>query len=139
VVIARKDHPLAGRKKIPIKRLQGEPFIMREMGSGIRRAVQQIFLDHGITVSLRLEIGNNEAIKQAIAGGLGISVLSQHVLNLDNPDGEFTILDVQDFPIQRHWYVVYPKDKKLSVIAKTFLDYLLNIQPQSLLKVKISR
>ncbi|MCE2661301.1 MAG: LysR family transcriptional regulator, partial [Microcystis sp. 53602_E8] len=49
------------------------------------------------------------------------------------------ILDVQDFPIQRHWYVVYPKDKKLSVIAKTFLDYLLNIQPQSLLKVKISR
>jgi DNA-binding transcriptional LysR family regulator len=108
------------------------------MGSGIRRAVQQIFLDHGITVSLRLEIGNNEAIKQAIAGGLGISVLSQHVLNLDNPNGEFAILDVEDFPIQRHWYVVYPKDKKLSVIAKTFLDYLLNIQPQSLLKVKIS-
>jgi DNA-binding transcriptional LysR family regulator len=138
VVIARKDHPLAGQKKIPIKRLQGEPFIMREMGSGIRRAVQQIFLDHGITVSLRLEIGNNEAIKQAIAGGLGISVLSQHVLNLDNPNGEFAILDVEDFPIQRHWYVVYPKDKKLSVIAKTFLDYLLNIQPQSLLKVKIS-
>ncbi|ELP54939.1 HTH-type transcriptional activator CmpR [Microcystis aeruginosa TAIHU98] len=126
VVIARKDHPLAGQKKIPIKRLQGEPFIMREMGSGIRRAVQQIFLDHGITVSLRLEIGNNEAIKQAIAGGLGISVLSQHVLNLDPPNGEFTILDVEDFPIQRHWYVVYPKDKKLSVIAKTFLDYLLS-------------
>ncbi len=83
VVIARKDHPLAGQKKIPIKRLQGEPFIMREMGSGIRRAVQQIFLDHGITLSLRLEIGNNEAIKQAVAGGLGISVLSQHVLNLE--------------------------------------------------------
>jgi LysR family transcriptional regulator, low CO2-responsive transcriptional regulator len=127
VVIARKDHPLAAQKKIPIKRLQGEPFIMREMGSGIRRVIQQLFLNHGITVSVRLEIGNNEAIKQAIAGGLGISVLSAHVLNLDNPEGEFTILDVEHFPIQRHWYVVYPANKKLSVIAQTFLDYLLDI------------
>jgi DNA-binding transcriptional LysR family regulator len=127
VVIARKDHPLAAQKQIPLKQLQGEPFIMREMGSGIRRAIQQLFLDHGITVSVRLEIGNNEAIKQAIAGGLGISVLSAHVLNLDNPAGEFTILDVEHFPIQRHWYVVYPVNKKLSVIAQTFLDYLLDI------------
>jgi LysR family transcriptional regulator, low CO2-responsive transcriptional regulator len=135
VVIARKDHPLAGQKNIPIQRLQNELFIMREMGSGIRRVIQQLFLDNNITVSVRLEIGNNEAIKQAIAGGLGISVLSAHVLSLESPDGEFTILDVEHFPIRRHWYVVYPADKKLSVIAQTFLDYLLDINHQYLLKV----
>jgi LysR family transcriptional regulator, low CO2-responsive transcriptional regulator len=124
VVIARYDHPLAGKKNIPLEAIANEPFIMREIGSGTRKAIQQFFLEHEITVPVRLEIGNNEAIKQAIAGGLGISVLSRHVLNLEKTNGEFTILDVKHFPIRQKWYVVYPLGKKLSVIARTFLEYL---------------
>jgi DNA-binding transcriptional LysR family regulator len=124
VVIARRDHPLAGRRDIPIEAIENEPFIMRETGSGTRKAIQQFFLQNEISVPVRLEIGNNEAIKQAIAGGLGISVLSRHVLNLERSDGEFTILDVRGFPIRQKWYAVYPTGKKLSVIARTFLDYL---------------
>ena len=126
MVIAKKDHPLANHQNIPIQRLEEEPFIMREVGSGTRRAVEQLFKQQGMTVPVRLEIGNNEAIKQAIAGGLGISVLSWHVFNQKRFHEEFTILDVEHFPIQRYWYVAYPKTKQLSVIAQTFLDYLLN-------------
>ncbi|MEG3438114.1 LysR family transcriptional regulator [Pannus brasiliensis CCIBt3594] len=125
VVIARRDHLLAGQKNIPIEAIENEPFIMREPGSGTRETIQQFFHQHGISVPVRLEIGNNEAIKQAIAGGLGISVLSRHVLNLERSDGEFTILDVRHFPIRRQWYATYPSSKKLSVIARTFLDYLI--------------
>jgi DNA-binding transcriptional LysR family regulator len=71
-----------------------------------------------------MELGSNEAIKQAIVGGLGVSVLSRHTLALDAPMGQLTILDVEGFPIQRHWYVAYPSGKQLSVVARTFLDYL---------------
>ncbi len=125
VVIAREDHPLAGEKNIPIQRLDKETFIMRELGSGTRRAVQKLFSSHGISPRVRLELGSNEAIKQAIAGNLGISVLSKHTLASPEVLRELTILDVQHFPIQRYWYVAYLRGKQLSVIAQTFREYLL--------------
>ena len=123
VVIARKDHPLAGMPNIPITRLNDEPFIMRETGSGTRQAVQRLFTEHQVSVRTRLELGSNEAIKQAIAGGLGISALSKHTLISDA--GELTILDIQEFPIPRHWYVSYLAGKQLSIIAEAFREYLL--------------
>lgn len=126
VVVAPRNHPLAGKKKIPFQRLAEEHFIMREAGSGTRMATEQLFEQHGIPIRVRLELGNNEAIKQAIIAGLGISVLSAHTLVLDNASGEFNILDVEGFPLQRHWYVVYPTGKQLSIVARTFRDYLLN-------------
>lgn len=85
VVLAPADHPLAGRKKIPLKRLTEEPFLMREPGSGTRKAVERLFADRELALKVRMELGSNEAIKQAIVGGLGLSVLSRHTLALDAP------------------------------------------------------
>lgn len=124
VVIAPSNHPLAGKKNIPISELVEEHFIMREPGSGTRRSVQKLFDQEGISVRVRLELGSNEAIKQAIAGGLGISVLSRHTLTPEGANSELTVLDVQGFPIHRNWYAVYLSGKQLSVVASTFLDYL---------------
>jgi DNA-binding transcriptional LysR family regulator len=125
VVVARQDHPLANKTRIPIECLNNAPFIMRESGSGTRKAVQKLFNLHGVAVKVRLELGSNEAIKQAIAGGLGISILSKHTLLSDADNGELTILDVEHFPIERNWYVCYLAGKQLSVIASAFLEYLL--------------
>jgi len=122
VVIAPTKHPLAQQKNIPIERLKEQPFIMREPGSGTRRAVQSLLEEYGIQVKVKLELGSNEAIKQAIAGGLGISVLSRHTLLTDAC--EFSILDVQHFPIKRTWYIVYPSGKQLSIVARTYYQYL---------------
>ncbi|TAE58022.1 MAG: LysR family transcriptional regulator, partial [Nostocales cyanobacterium] len=124
VVFAPANHPLAGEKNIPIQRLTNEPFIMREPGSGTRRAVQNLLDEHEVKVKVKLELGSNEAIKQAIAGGLGISVLSRHTLLTDAH--EFSILDVQHFPIKRTWYIAHPTGKQLSIVARTYYDYLLD-------------
>ncbi|WP_013320535.1 LysR family transcriptional regulator [Gloeothece verrucosa] len=124
VVVARKGHPLAKKSRIPISELNGEPFIMRETGSGTRQAALKLFNQHRVSVKVRLELGSNEAIKQAIAGGLGISVLSKHTLLSTSED--LTILDVQHFPIERSWYVGYLAGKQLSVIARTFLQFLID-------------
>ncbi|MCT7955163.1 LysR family transcriptional regulator [Laspinema palackyanum] len=132
VVLAPMNHPLAFEKDIPIERLNGEPFIMREPGSGTRQAVQKMFEDRGVAVKVRLDLGSNEAIKQAIAGGLGISVLSRHVLTLDGWQNQLTILDVEGFPIPRQWYAIYPSGKQLSVVARTFFDYLLSEGKQAI-------
>ncbi|BAZ67286.1 MAG: LysR family transcriptional regulator [Pelatocladus maniniholoensis HA4357-MV3] len=128
VVLAPHHHPLAKEKYIPIQRLAEEPFIMREPGSGTRRAVQKLLDQHEVHVKVKLELGSNEAIKHAIAGGLGISVLSRHTLLPDT--GDLTVLDVEHFPIKRDWYMVYPSGKQLSIVARTYSEYLLDAAKQ---------
>ncbi len=124
VVLAAPDHPLARKKKISLQRIAQEPWLMRERGSGTRNAIERRFAEADITLRPRLELGSNEAIKQAILAGLGISALSRHTLTLNQP-GQFAVLDVEGFPILRHWYAVYPQGRQLSVVARAFLDYLL--------------
>lgn len=124
-VIARNDHPLMKAKSVTLKRLAEEPFILREPGSGTRLAVEKHFADHGLKVRVRMELGSNEAIKQAIAGGLGISILSSHTLALEGESGLLQPLNVKGFPLLRQWYVAYPTGKHLSAVAETFLGHLL--------------
>ena len=130
VVVARKDHPLANKKNIDLKELQDQSFIMREQGSGTREAIIKLLAENNLSVKVKLELGSNEAIKQAIYGGLGISILSEHCLISEGISGELTVLDFKDFPIERRWYVSRLAGKKLSVIAETFLEYLLEESPK---------
>ncbi|MCU0868056.1 MAG: LysR substrate-binding domain-containing protein [Burkholderiales bacterium] len=124
VVIAPAGHPLAGEKRIPLARIAEEKLLLRERGSGTRMAAERHFRDHGFVLKPRMELATNEAIKHAVAGGLGISVLSQLALTLEPMQGQLAILDVEGFPLKRHWYVVHPGKRDLSVVAQTFFDYL---------------
>lgn len=124
LVVAPLNHPLAKEKHIPLKKLASERFIIREEGSGTRLQVERFFAEHRIKLNVRMEIGTNEAIKHAVAGGLGIAVLSQHSMTVDDMHRELAILNVQGFPIHSKWYVVYPTGKMLSIVAKTFFEYL---------------
>lgn len=124
IVVAAPDHPLARQKKIPLERIARETWLMREKGSGTRNAIERRFAEHNLNIHPRLELGSNEAIKQAILADLGISALSRHALTLNAPD-QFAVLDVEGFPILRHWYAVYPAGRQLTVTAQAFLDYLL--------------
>jgi DNA-binding transcriptional LysR family regulator len=124
VVLAAANHPLAWQKNMRAEDIAKEFFLTREQGSGTRLATEQFFAERGLKVNVRMELGSNEAIKQAVAGGLGIAVLSAHTLALERNAGELVILDVEGFPIRRHWYLAYPKDKQLSVVAHTFLEFM---------------
>jgi len=124
VALSSRDHPLAGKRRISLKRFLEEPFILREPGSGTRIAMERLLDEHNLKPRIRMELGSNEAIKQAIVGGLGVSVLSKHTLALEGHMSELAILEVDGFPIMRQWHVAYVKDRRLSIIAETFLDHL---------------
>ncbi|MDW8422137.1 MAG: LysR substrate-binding domain-containing protein [Pseudanabaenaceae cyanobacterium SKYGB_i_bin29] len=124
VVLAHRDHPLVKERNIPLERLAQESFIMREAGSYTRRSVQKLFDQYGLTINIKMEFDSNEAIKQAMAGGMGVSVLSLHTLALEGASGQLAILDVEHFPIQNQWYVCHIAGKQISVIAQTFLQFL---------------
>lgn len=123
-VITSTSHPLSARKAIPIEELAKYPFILRERGSGTRLTVERMFEERHLSLKVRMELGSNEAIKQAVAGGLGIGILSLSTLHPDPSQDDVAVLDAEGFPIRRHWYLVWPRDKQLSVVAATFVDFL---------------
>jgi DNA-binding transcriptional LysR family regulator len=120
VVVARSDHALAGEKLISPSRLIGVPFILREPGSGIRLATEDYFARNKVGLEKRMEVGSNEAIKQAVKGELGLAVLSLASVAAEIERGELTTLDVQGFPLMRRWHVAYPTGKNLSHAAAEF-------------------
>ena len=123
VVFAREDHPLVHEKKISIEQLKNEKFIMREPGSGTRMVAYEVFDHHGVEPRVQMELSTNEAIKQAILAGLGISILSQYTLGLDTFEPRLSILNVQDFPIEKQWQFVYPVGKQTSSVSRAFMDF----------------
>jgi len=123
VIIAHRSNALVG-KKVSLKRLAKEPFIMREEGSGIRMAVENAFVEKNLVVNERLTLHTNEAIKHCVVGELGVSCVSKHALFLDDPQGPLAILDVESFPIKKEWNIVYPAGKELSLLAEEFLTFL---------------
>lgn len=124
VIIARHDHPLAQEKQIPLQRLAQEAFLMREPGSGTRMALEQLFAEQGCPIETRMELESNEAIKQAVLGGLGVAILSRQALSAHTQEGQIITLDVCGFPLQGHWYAVHLSEKRLSVVAQAFLQHL---------------
>lgn len=123
VVFARADHPLAAQRGITLERLAMEPFLIREPGSGTRAAALEIFARHGLRPKLRMELSSNDAIKQAILAGLGISILSRYTLGVDSEQKQLVTLDVEGFPLERHWYFVYPVGKNLPAAAQAFMEF----------------
>lgn len=122
VAIASLDHPLANKQQIDIRDLVTEPFLIREKGSGTRHAVEQYLLSFGIKLMPKMTIESNEAIKHAVMANLGVSVLSAHSLAFGGNDG-LAVLDVKQLPFNTHWYFVWLRQRKQSVIAETFLQY----------------
>lgn len=120
VVVAPTDHELAGKKNITLQVLQQETFILREHGSGTRIAMERYFEESGYSISSVMEMSSNEAINQAVEAGLGLGIVSAHTLELRLALGKLTILDVESFPIMRHWYLVHRKGKRFTALMSAF-------------------
>ena len=129
VLVAPPEHSLVGQRNIPPLRLVDEPFILREPGSGTRLTTEKFFASHGVALKNRLEVGSNEAIKQTVAGGLGLAVVSATTVVLELALKELVLLDVQGFPLIRRWQVVYPTGKRLSAAATAFKAWLFEHRP----------
>ena len=125
VLIAPRDHRLNGRRRVALSALASERFLLREPGSGTRLATDRHFEQHGFSPASRLELGSNEAIKEAVAGHLGVAVVSRHALKPAELARDLCILPVTGLPIRSQWHVVHPRARQLSPIAQVFHAHLL--------------
>lgn len=125
VVIAPTSDALTQRSAVPLHELAQRRFILREKGSGTRMSADQFFKKMKFRPDVRLELGSNEAIKESVAGGLGVGVVSRHVLHGLQKEHGVSIVDVQGFPLPSAWHIVHPVAKKLSPLAQAFKQHLI--------------
>ena len=125
IIVASADHRLAERKHIPLEELKDENFLMREPTSGTRIALKRFLESEAITLNISMELSSNEALKQAVASNMGLSVLSKYCVARECERGELVELNVKGFPLMERWYIVYPKDRHMPPAASAFLRFLL--------------
>jgi DNA-binding transcriptional LysR family regulator len=120
-------HPFAGRTDVAAAELPGEPFILREPGSGTRQVVMQFLREQGIDparLTVVAEMGSNEAVRQCIKARLGISILSSLALREDLEHGTLAALPLEGVRMTRPFYLVRRKGRRLSPLAQAFLEHL---------------
>jgi DNA-binding transcriptional LysR family regulator len=123
VVVAGADDPLRHQRRISLARLAEQPLLLREEGSGTRALVVQMFGDAGLAPRVRMELGSDGAIRQAVAAGAGVAVRPRDTLGPGPESMPLAVLDVEGFPIERHWHFVYPVGRQLSRAARAFMEH----------------
>jgi DNA-binding transcriptional LysR family regulator len=118
-VIAAPDHPLARERNIPVSTLTRYEFVVRELGSGTRAAMDRFFAGAHVAPMQIMEMTSNETIKQAVMANMGLAFLSLHTACLELQSNLLVALDVIGLPIVRRWYVVSLRHEPLVAAAES--------------------
>lgn len=122
--VAAPAHPLAAMKDVSLLQLIGQTLLLREPGSGTRRALELHCQQQAVRLQRVQQLGSLEAVKQGVAAGLGVAVLPQEACATELADGRLVALDVKGFPLRRSWCAVHPRGKHLTPVAEAFFRFL---------------
>ena len=107
------------------KDLVNYPLILREKGSGTRQSMERFLKQHGIAVRRKLELTSNEAVKQAVKAGLGMSIMPLIGLKHELEAGELTLVPIDGLPVRTQWQLISLKGKRHGPVAEAFKDFVL--------------
>ncbi len=127
VLTVFEGHPWEDRKSVRIEEVAGEPFILRERGSGTRMVMNQALDAIGFSPSrlnVVAEMGSTEAVRQGIKAKIGISILSLRAVAEDVDRGSLATVPVEDIRLSRPFYLAQRKNKQLSPLCSAFLNHL---------------
>ena len=122
LLIVPPDHPFTERRVIELTELQGQSFIMSEKGSGVRDIAEKIFAETKVSVRVVMELGENEAMKRAVASGLGITLISATVARRELETGQIRAIRLTGTRILRKFHIIHHKDKYISKLIQAFMD-----------------
>ena len=124
IIIAPTDHKFSNRSQILFSELENQNFLLREAGSGTRTLTDRLFKKNKCKPGSAIEFGSNETIKQAVIAGMGIAVISAHTVAAELAEKRLIALNVTGLPINRTWYIVKHKNKRLMHSSLTLWDYI---------------
>ena len=123
-LVVNKETELSEKQVYPIDILKKVELIFRESGSGTRETVERFLKHNNLSISKKLELKTNEAVKQAVLAGLGCSIMPLIGIRNEIKKGELKIIPVEGFPLVSQWQLVWLKEKKHSPAARAYLEYL---------------
>jgi DNA-binding transcriptional LysR family regulator len=126
VIAAAPTHPLVGHGDLPASVLAGEPFVVREEGSGTRSLMDRFFQGAGLAPRIAMTTSSNETIKQAVMAGMGLALISRHTIGLELGLGMLTTLPVEGFPLMRSWFVAHRRNMPLLPVHARLKSFLLD-------------
>jgi DNA-binding transcriptional LysR family regulator len=106
------------------KSLTDSTFLFREEGSRTRLVMENFISKNKIKIKKKIELTSNEAVKQSIIAGLGLSIMPIIGIRKELENGLLKIIPMKGLPIQTTWQLIWLKEKKLSPIAESYLNYL---------------
>jgi DNA-binding transcriptional LysR family regulator len=123
-VIIPEKHEWNNRKSIRLAQLASQPFIFSRKGSGTRSIVEEQLANAGIELEKKIEFGNTEAVKKAVAAGIGISIISESAIKNEIAAGQIKTLNLSDCTLRRTFYYTYHKDKYRTNITRALINLL---------------
>jgi len=127
VLVAPPGHPLAGGKSPTLAQLARHPLVIREAGSGVRHGFEAALERAGRSLAdfrVALELGSNEAIKEAVVRGLGVAVLSSRAVEKEAAAGQLVARPIADLGADRELFLVQDRRRVLTLPARVFLNFL---------------
>lgn len=125
LLIVPSDHRWAKKRALTgLRELIDQPFLLPQKGSGTRRILEDLFQRSGIRPKHTMEFGTTEGVKKAVEAGLGISIISQHIVRSELGTGRIRSLPLRGVDLKRDLYIVYRRDRYLSAAARAFLNYI---------------
>lgn len=119
VVFAPASHPLAQRENLRMTDLSGQEFVLREDGSRTRTVFEAGLVASGVSVRTSLEMGSREAVREAVAQGLGLGVVAQTAFV---PDVRLALLDIQDMNLHTHAHLICLRERVAASLISRFLQ-----------------
>ena len=132
VVILAPDHPLTQKEIVSFRELGEEPIIMKEVGSGTRRLVNELFSINDCVPDILMETSNTEFIKQLVQRGEGVSFLVREAVALELKEGKLATVPLEGGKIVLDVSIAYLKNQHLSRPAQAFLDILKKLSPEEM-------
>ena len=124
VAVAPPGHPLAQAESLRLQDLESYPLLVRERGSGTRKACEEFFQQKRVHFPQKSEIASLEAVREGVVAGLGLALLPRHSVTQELANGRLLELPVEELPLYRSWCVVHARGKRLSPVAQAFLDFI---------------
>lgn len=124
IAVAAPDHPLVGRQALALAELESQMVLLREVGSGVRKACDEFFQQKRVHLQQMMQMGSEETVVQSAIAGLGIGLVSAHSAAPWVQNGQLARLDFVDLPLFRSWCAVHARGKRLSPVAEAFLAFL---------------
>ena len=124
VAVAPPEHPLCQASRLSLQDLAAYPLLVREPGSGTRKACEEYFQQKRAHFAQTVQIASLDALREAVIAGLGVALLPRHAVTLELTHGLLRELPVDELPLYRSWCVAHARGKRLSPVAQSFFAFI---------------